>query len=122
MHTGTRLPVYANNFPAGTSTWNIAHYGQMIRDKRAQWFNYESKEDNYKCYGQEQPPEIDLTKIRSPHLNLIYSENDWLADLDDVQFLRSSLKGKFYNLNDNYFESIKSNPMFSSTWVIQFQL
>ena len=67
----------------------------MVRDRRTQWFNYESKEDNFKCYGREQPPEIDVTKIRTPYLSLIYSENDWLADIDDVQFLRSSLKVKF---------------------------
>lgn len=94
---GTRLPVYANNFPAGTSTWNVLHYAQMVRDKKAQWFHYETKEDNIKCYGKEQPPEIDLSKIRSPYLNLVYSENDWLADIEDVQFLRSSLKGNRFN-------------------------
>jgi hypothetical protein len=94
----TRLPVYLNNFPAGTSTHNILHYGQIIRDRKVSWFNYENPEDNFACYGSEVPPEIDLKRITSPHISLISSKNDWLSDQEDVNFIRANLKGNISRL------------------------
>jgi hypothetical protein len=44
-------------------------------------------------YGQKTPPEYNLDAIKSDKIALIYSNNDWLADVNDVDLLRKQLKG-----------------------------
>ncbi len=44
-------------------------------------------------YGQKTPPEYNLGAIKSDKIALIYSNNDWLADVNDVNLLRKQLKG-----------------------------
>ena len=56
-------------------------------------FDY-GKEENQVIYGQSSPPDYPLEQINSTKIALIYSMNDWLADLNDIVILKSKLKGK----------------------------
>ncbi|KAK8778014.1 hypothetical protein V5799_020643, partial [Amblyomma americanum] len=47
----TRIPLYLCHFPAGTSMKNVIHYGQLVKSKRPQKFDYGASE-NYEVYGQ----------------------------------------------------------------------
>ena len=89
----SRLPVYLEHMPAGTSKWNLAHYAQMIRDDRLQMMDFGSN-GNVRCYGMRRPPEIFLNQITSQDIHLFFGDNDWLADPKDVDFLRASVKGR----------------------------
>ena len=83
--------------PAGTSTWDVAHWAQNLRDKKFQRFDY-GKDENQKIYGQDTPPLYPLESIKSQKIALMYSLNDWLADPYDVQRLKQQLKGLSQNL------------------------
>lgn len=70
--------------PAGTSTWNIIHWAQMTRSGRVQRFDYGSRGENMRHYGQTTPPLYNLSRVNVPTY-LYYSESDWLADAEDVR-------------------------------------
>ncbi|RWS03645.1 hypothetical protein B4U79_08519 [Dinothrombium tinctorium] len=89
----TRLPVYLAHEPAGSSAWNVVHFGQEMLSKEFRKFDFGEKE-NLKKYGSKYPPVYNLTKIKSRNIALLYSENDWLADPKDVQFIREQLRGE----------------------------
>ncbi|KAI3422394.1 hypothetical protein GPALN_012912 [Globodera pallida] len=80
----SRLMVYAEHTPAGTSTWNILHWAQMRNSGKMQKFDFGSKEINRQHYGQETPPVYNLSRIAVPTY-LYYSEADWLADARDIE-------------------------------------
>jgi hypothetical protein len=64
----------------------LIHYGQIIRSKKFQRFNF-GAEENKKRYGQELPPEYDLSKIRVPTA-LLTGDIDTLGDQKDVKWLK----------------------------------
>ncbi|CAG0896315.1 unnamed protein product [Darwinula stevensoni] len=90
------IPMIVAHNPAGTSTQNVVHFAQLVNSERFQHFNW-GREGNLEHYGQEQPPEYDLTKVNTP-VFLYYGDNDWLADPEDVVWLASELP----SLIDNY--------------------
>ncbi|RWS01370.1 gastric triacylglycerol lipase-like protein [Dinothrombium tinctorium] len=90
----TRLPVYIAHAPAGTSAWNLVHFMQGIVSKKFQKFDYGGIKNRLK-YGTKTPPSYNLTKIDTRYIAIFHSQNDWLADPDDVQFLRDQVKGHF---------------------------
>ncbi|KAG8180335.1 hypothetical protein JTE90_016369 [Oedothorax gibbosus] len=85
----SRVGVYTAHTPAGTSVKSIAHYGQLVVSKKFAKFDYGKK--NHLHYNQTTPPEYDLSKITAP-VALMWSQNDELADPDDVAILQSKLK------------------------------
>ncbi|CAG2104946.1 unnamed protein product [Medioppia subpectinata] len=87
----TRLGVYFTHTPSGTSSWNIAHFAQLVKSKTFSKFDF-GRTDNQIIYGQKTPPEYRLEAITSTKIALIYSANDWLADIDDVIQLKQQLK------------------------------
>lgn len=91
----TRLPVYLHHTPAGTSTQNIAHYVQLLSAKRMQHYDYGATE-NRRRYGQTMPPEYNVSKITTP-VALFWSDNDILADPEDVKLLSQKLKNLVLN-------------------------
>uniref|UniRef100_A0AC35TK84 Lipase n=1 Tax=Rhabditophanes sp. KR3021 TaxID=114890 RepID=A0AC35TK84_9BILA len=107
----TRLPVYLSHSPAGTSTANIIHWGQMVASGKCQKYDYGSSEKNVLHYGQELPPEYDLTKIETD-VYLYWSETDWLADSIDVhEGILSKIPPKYIKLSSkltdfNHFDFI----------------
>lgn len=88
----TRLPVYLLHTPAGTSVKNILHFGQLTQSDKFRMFDYGAIE-NMKKYHQATPPDFDLGKIRVPTA-LYAGSADWLADLEDIKFIRASMARK----------------------------
>lgn len=73
--------VYIDHTPAGTSTKNVIHWAQMVSSGKFCKYDYGSQ--NQEVYGQPTPPEYDISKVKIPTV-IFYSENDWLADPQDV--------------------------------------
>ncbi|KAL3082867.1 hypothetical protein niasHS_010669 [Heterodera schachtii] len=102
----SRLMVYAEHIPAGTSTWNIIHWAQMRNSGKMQMFDFGDKRINRKHYGQDSPPLYNLSRISVP-IYLYYSDTDWLADARDIeetilrsvrpQFIKRALKVTNFN-------------------------
>jgi pimeloyl-ACP methyl ester carboxylesterase len=94
----TRIPVYLSHSPGGTSTRTMVHMGQMVNSGKFQAFDYGSKAENTKHYGQPKPTEYDITKMDTPVA--IYSGGqDWLSNPTDVQNLLPKLR----NVVDNVY-------------------
>jgi lysosomal acid lipase/cholesteryl ester hydrolase len=89
----TRLGVYMNGMPAGTSTKNMLHYLQLLRSGRFQDYDY-GKMNNMRMYQSLSPPEYPLEEITNPNIALIHSANDWLSSLGDNGLLRERLQVK----------------------------
>lgn len=86
----TRLPVYLNHVPAGTSTRDIVHFAQMVKAGKFQMYDFGSKKKNLDHYGQTHPPVYNLTKVNVPVV-VMSGGKDWLADPQDVTYLLSQL-------------------------------
>ncbi|XP_057792720.1 triacylglycerol lipase 2-like isoform X2 [Salvia miltiorrhiza] len=77
-----------------TSTKNLIHLSQMIRNGNIAMYDYDTEEDNHKHYGQATPPEYDMTMIPT-HIPLFlsYGGNDYQSDVNDVHTLIKTLSG-----------------------------
>ncbi|XP_072756353.1 lipase 3 [Anoplolepis gracilipes] len=98
----TLLPIILGHIPAGSSTKQILHYTQLIKtgffftSGKFRQFDY-GLIGNIIKYSSFSPPSYDLRKIRVP-VSLHYSNNDWLANVKDVEKLYKELAnpyGKF---------------------------
>lgn len=90
------IPVIAGHTPAGASTNNLVHYGQLIRNGLFRQFDH-GRISNLMTYGNIRPPAYNLRNVRAP-VALHYSANDWLAEVVDVEELHQNLPnviGKF---------------------------
>lgn len=85
----TRTPVYLTHTPAGTSMKNIFHFAQLIQDGEFRQYDYGFFGNSY-MYHSWSAPKYDLTKVDLP-IVLISGDNDWLADPQDVAWLRNQL-------------------------------
>jgi lysosomal acid lipase/cholesteryl ester hydrolase len=90
----SRVPVYVSHTPAGTSTNNVVHFGQMVKSGLMQMYDWGSKKKNKEHYNQDKPPVYDVTQMNTP-VALFYGSNDWLADPTDVEMLIPKLKNLF---------------------------
>ncbi|XP_033644258.1 gastric triacylglycerol lipase-like [Asterias rubens] len=91
----TRLPVYVQNTPAGTSVWNMDHWGQMVESKKCCMYDF-GPSGNLQHYNQTTPPEY-LIQNMETKVALFYGMRDTLADPTDVKLLIPKLKNLFYN-------------------------
>lgn len=92
----TMIPVIAGHTPAGVSTENLVHYGQLMRSGAFRQYDH-GRISNIGAYGTSQPPNYNLRNVVAP-VALHYSANDWLADVLDVEELHQALPnviGKF---------------------------
>ncbi|CAJ0582789.1 unnamed protein product, partial [Mesorhabditis spiculigera] len=80
----SRIMVYMDHTPAGTSTSNILHWAQMAQSGRTQMFDFGTPEKNRWKYGQETPPYYDISKFDGD-VYIYYGDADWLADVEDVE-------------------------------------
>lgn len=76
--------------PAGASTKQLIHYGQLYNSGLFRQFDY-GFFGNLEKYGKSSPPKYPLRRITAP-IALHYSKNDWLAAIADVKKLRVQLK------------------------------
>ncbi|XP_072396914.1 lipase 3-like [Diabrotica undecimpunctata] len=90
------LPLLMAHYPAGASTKQVEHYGQLVNSGRFCQYDFTILK-NREHYGQIIPPDYDLSKITAP-ATLIYSSNDWLAAVVDVEKLAKKLP----NLKESY--------------------
>lgn len=87
----TRLPVYTAHNPAGTSTQNMIHFAQGVRDNTFRMFDYGTAEKNEEVYKQKTPPDYHPERMTVP-VSLFSGSLDWLADPLDVLWLMNQLK------------------------------
>ena len=88
-----RLPIYASSWYYTMSKRQAAHSLQIARTNRPAMLDL-GPANNVKIYGQEFPPIYDPTLITCPHIVLISSLADLLADQRDVQQLRETMTAK----------------------------
>ncbi|XP_059621013.1 lipase 3-like [Phlebotomus argentipes] len=86
----TVLPLMLAFTPAGASSKQLVHYGQLFNSGKFRQFDY-GWLGNLRKYGSFQPPEYPLEAITAP-IALHFSDNDWLSAVSDVQHLQSRLR------------------------------
>ncbi|KAI1281925.1 Gastric triacylglycerol lipase [Halotydeus destructor] len=87
----TRIDVYIQQLPAGTSSYNVLHYAQNVRSGKFETFDYGAKE-NLVRYGSKVQPEYDLSRITNKDIVLMRADNDWLVHPKDLAKLKSKLQ------------------------------
>lgn len=87
----TRVPVYTAHTPAGTSVKDVAHFAQMYKSGKFQMYDYGWRYKNRNHYGQDYPPQYDVSNIRVP-IALFSADEDWLATPKDVSLLVPKLR------------------------------
>ncbi|XP_015520640.2 lipase 3-like [Neodiprion lecontei] len=85
----TMLPVIFKHTPAGASTRQLVHYGQEIMFRKFRQYDY-GPVLNLHHYHKITPPNYNLGRISAP-VHLLYSDNDWMAAVSDVEKLYSEL-------------------------------
>jgi len=85
----SRVPVYGAHNPAGTSSHNIAHYGQMMNSKKMQAYDYGELGNRFH-YGQKEAPEYHPENMKTPTV-FFTGGKDLLADPTDVDWLKKKL-------------------------------
>jgi triacylglycerol lipase len=80
--------------PAGTTSWNLLHYGQGYTTKKFTAFDMGSSEANMAKYNRPTPPEFMPERITNKYIALYSSLNDWLATPEDVNGLKTRLRVK----------------------------
>lgn len=68
------LPVIFGHAPAGCSTRQLLHFGQLMQVKRFQKYDY-GKSENLIRYKSSTPPEYNLKNVKAKMI-LYYVEND----------------------------------------------
>ncbi|KAI3412709.1 Lipase [Psidium guajava] len=89
----TIMDVFLDHELQPTSTKNLIHLAQMIRDGNISMYDYGNKGQNMKHYGQATPPLYNMSSIPNDlPLFLSYGGADALSDVQDVKLLLDSLK------------------------------
>lgn len=87
------VDLFLRNEPQSTSTKNLVHLAQTVRDGTVTKFNYGSPNFNLEHYGEARPPVYNLANIpRNVPLFISYGGRDSLSDDRDVGLLLDSLK------------------------------
>jgi len=86
----TRIPLYVDYTPAGTSVRNMAHWAQMVQSGKFRMYDYGIVE-NLVVYGNPTPPEYPLQNLTSPKIAMFTGTKDDLADPADVENLIKAL-------------------------------
>uniref|UniRef100_A0A914UT30 Lipase n=1 Tax=Plectus sambesii TaxID=2011161 RepID=A0A914UT30_9BILA len=79
----TRVPVYINHTPAGTSTRTMIHFAQNVKFETFQMYDFGSASLNREAYGQDTPPQYHVENMVVP-VHLYWGFNDTLANPTDV--------------------------------------
>ncbi|KAG6412645.1 hypothetical protein SASPL_125332 [Salvia splendens] len=87
------VDLFLKNEPQSTSTKNLIHMAQTVRDGLLSKYDYGNAPFNMVHYGQAKPPVYNLSRI-PPNLPLFlsYGGKDALSDVRDVATLLDSLK------------------------------
>ncbi|KAH9530142.1 hypothetical protein DERF_003970 [Dermatophagoides farinae] len=96
-----RVGIYVNNIVTGSSSWNVAHFLQIIMaNGQPRHFDFFDDQLNGQHYdGRIRAPEYNASNIRSQHIAIVYSPIDKLNAMVDIEKLKSTLNVK---LMDDY--------------------
>ncbi|CAN8236451.1 unnamed protein product [Cochlearia groenlandica] len=87
------IDLFLANEPQSTSTKNMIHLSQTVRDNKLTKYNYESEDLNMKHYGQVAPPDYNISAIpQDLPIFFSYGGLDCLADVTDVKSLLDQFK------------------------------
>ncbi|XP_052194992.1 triacylglycerol lipase 2 [Diospyros lotus] len=87
------VDLFVKNEPQSTSTKNMVHLAQTVRDGILSKYNYGTATFNGLHYGESKPPIYNLSNIpRDLPLFLSYGGQDALSDVRDVETLQDALK------------------------------
>jgi len=89
----TMLETITHHTPAGTSTSTVIHYAQGINSKKFAHYDFGVDGNNEK-YGQDEPPEFLVEAMKVPVASY-WSQNDWLAQPQDVLRYLTKLPNNF---------------------------
>ncbi|XP_034249892.1 lipase 1-like [Thrips palmi] len=84
------LQLIMHHFPAGTSIRQMQHYAQCINSGRFAQYDY-GKDRNQDLYGQDLPPEYNLTNIRTPTY-IVYAVGDGSVNWKDSEAFAKALQ------------------------------
>ena len=87
-----RLSVIMSYLPSGAGYKDFVHYGQLIQAEKEAFrrFDY-GRDENFKIYGQDTPPDFDLDAIKFP-IAMFAGLKDVLANPKDVAWLHDQMK------------------------------
>lgn len=85
----TMLPVINAHSPAGASSRQMIHFGQVIRSMLFRRFDH-GVAGNMANYGMAFPPLYNLLRVTT-RTHLYYGANDWLVTPPDTMLLNSGL-------------------------------
>ncbi|XP_039502057.1 lipase 3 isoform X1 [Drosophila santomea] len=85
----TMLPVIVGHSPAGASTKQMQHFGQLNRSGGFRQYDHGWLRNHW-IYGTIEPPSYHLENVRAK-VALYYGQNDWLAPPEDVEMLYRKL-------------------------------
>ena len=91
----SRIEVYVTHEPAGTSIKNMIHFAQMFLTKQFQAYDYGSPEKNQQHYNQTTAPIYSIRPMKIPTA-IFWSDEDWLADPEDVKFILDNIQSLVY--------------------------
>lgn len=116
--TPDRFSMFLSNSPAGSGIYNYVHYAQLIVAEKEAFrrFDY-GKQKNLDKYGQESPPDYDLSLIKFP-VGIFSGDTDLMADPTDVKWTAQQLNhnlvfNKEYHLGHLSFAIAKDMSFFT---------
>ena len=88
----SQLDVYLRYGPGGTSTNNMCHWQQLVKDEDSGFAMHDyGATINEEMYGQATAPRYNLSQFTGPKTILFAATNDALADPQDVEGLIARL-------------------------------
>jgi hypothetical protein len=100
-----RVDFLTSQMPAGAGYKTYVHYGQLAAQEKEAFkrFDYESKSENQKHYGQDYAPDYDLSKVDVP-MAMLSGSIDVLADPADVKWTHEQLKHTIVFFHEYYMD------------------
>ncbi|PWA76641.1 gastric triacylglycerol lipase [Artemisia annua] len=87
------VDVFLDHEPQPSSTKNMMHVAQMIREGTIQMYDYKDAGENRRRYGQSTPPAYNIANIpKKVPLFLSHGGADALSDVEDMKHLLRTLK------------------------------
>ncbi|XP_037319553.1 gastric triacylglycerol lipase isoform X1 [Pungitius pungitius] len=100
----TRIPVYTEHCPAGTSVQNMVHWAQAVHGGRLSAFDFGAS-GNMKHYNQSTPPEYRVQDMKVPTA-LFSGGHDTLADPKDIALLLTQVSNLVFHQNIEHWDHL----------------